>query len=496
MSGVRAFVGNRGRSSNEDGSSRDHEQDDRIRAKLSQLGIDRSLTGTQERASHDKPADRSSSRQAIADRSRVATPTFNAHRNFPGIRHEAERSKTQRHGMPSIQPISNSQVPLQAFSNANSKSVGVFDTDTEGLGDTTGFSGLTDPMAHPSKLQIARSEDGHPEDKPRDFRTLQASRQVGVHSKDPAMSPGSSHFAETGIEHDGDDEFDELSQYDELTMNQGGPLESYYPAGVAVPRDRTRHMEETAPNQASDRPQIPIGSGPLVSPGDLAHDAHTLSSTRTSSESLDDAKSRMERDGFPEAHDVDQRSILMDHGVGKPGVPETRADHFRPQSTGFNKATTTAKRKHDQGKTQVDLDYDLKTLTSMSFQQLASESFDTSPQPIELKDPALTDKSSLEGKLVYLHSLDGPRDQVQLQRQAFFSSLPIDQYEECGGIMTDCFSQVISKFKQARQEKRALAKEFESEIASREKNVERRKVAVTEDLDRLKRAGQDVVRGK
>ncbi|KAL8698115.1 MAG: hypothetical protein Q9201_006753 [Fulgogasparrea decipioides] len=387
-------------------------------------------------------------------------------------------------------------MPLQASSYANAKSVGVFDTDTEGLDDTTGFSGLTDPMAHPSKLQIARSEDGHPEDNPDGFRTTQASRQVGTHFKDPTMSPDSSHFAETGIEHDGDDEFDELSQYDELTMNQGGQLESYYSAEAPVPKERTRHTKETAPNQARDRPQLPIGSGQLVSPGDLAHDVHALSSTRTSSVSLDDAKSRNERDGLPEAHDVDQHSILIDHGVGKPSVPDTRADHSRPQSTGFNKATTNVKRKHDPGKTRVDLDYDLKTLTSMSFQQLASQSFDTSPQPIELKDPALTNRSSLKEKLVYLHSLDGRRDQVHLQRQAFFSSLPIEQYENCGDIMTDCFSQVISKFKQARQEKRALAKEFESEIANREKNVERRKVAVAEDLDRLKRAGQDVVRGK
>lgn len=144
------------------------------------------------------------------------------------------------------------------------------------------------------------------------------------------------------------------------------------------------------------------------------------------------------------------------------------------------------------------LDYDMTTLRNMTFQQLAEESFDTAPQPTRPGNGtmALKEGLTLHEKLLNLHALSGSMEDVQAERQAFFSSLPIDQHEECGDLMADHFSKIISKLKTARQQKRDLAKEFEKEVAARQKLVERRTHAVEEDLDRLKRAGQDVVRRK
>lgn len=98
-------------------------------------------------------------------------------------------------------------------------------------------------------------------------------------------------------------------------------------------------------------------------------------------------------------------------------------------------------------------------------------------------------------KLDYLVNL---KDQVVKvsQERSFLASLPMDEYEECGDIMVERFSDFVKTFKTARQQRRKIAKEFEDEIAKREELVRDKINAFEKDLNRLKTGGEDVVRKK
>ena len=57
------------------------------------------------------------------------------------------------------------------------------------------------------------------------------------------------------------------------------------------------------------------------------------------------------------------------------------------------------------------------------------------------------------------------------------------------------FSDIMSKYTEARQQRRRAAKDIEEEVANREDCVRGKTTAVDKDLGRLKRGGEEVVRG-
>ncbi len=158
------------------------------------------------------------------------------------------------------------------------------------------------------------------------------------------------------------------------------------------------------------------------------------------------------------------------------------------------KSTTPVGGPHTR-KRNRDLDYSPDQLSSMTFQQLSNEPFnlasDTAPasSPQELSIGTLTAK--IEDMLEDLKD----DDTKIVRRRAFFSSLSIEQYEECASFMIRRFSDIMSKFTDARQQRRRAAKDFEEEVANREDCVRCKTTAVDKDLGRLKRGGEEVVRG-
>ena len=146
-------------------------------------------------------------------------------------------------------------------------------------------------------------------------------------------------------------------------------------------------------------------------------------------------------------------------------------------------------------KRPVSLDYTPAELSSMAYVTLASESFDHDPQapPVQTNpSPAPPPAVSLTENLINLSSPSTSSD----ERRAFFSSLPITDYEEAGDLLLSHFADTIQKFKDARRERRKIAGEFEAEIARREERVRSRAGGIEKEVGRLRRAGQDVVRGK
>ncbi|KAL8778301.1 MAG: hypothetical protein Q9203_001981 [Teloschistes exilis] len=488
MSGVRKFLEKRGSTSADDSVPQDPEQAERLNARMRGMGINRSLNGGQEDNFNEKLEDRRPvSRQAIAERARVTVPVHNPHR--PGF---IPASQIPRQPIPSTRATDSHQAPFQSFSHSTVKTLSAFDTDTEGLDDTTGFS-VTESVVPISELRDGMTGRFKTENARDDFDPAQATpRPRAAEMRRSMASPRSNPPTEIG---DADDEFDDQSEFPDFVTNEVGKWNGYHPVG-AGPQIHGKPIADVVSNQTIHSPKPLLRHERLVFSGALPHDPHLISSTRNSSMSSDEIPSREKRDGIPQALALDDHRMESDHDGRDSDVSRTKEEPAPSQTVKPNTASTDLKRKLNPVKSQPDLDYDPKTLAKMSFQQLAEESFDTSPQAVQLKDRSLTIASSLQEKLLYLHSLDGPSEQVQSQRRAFFSSLPIDQYEGCGDMMTEHFSQLISRFKQARQQKRAVAKGFEDEIAARERLIERGKVAVAKESDRLKRAGRDVVGGK
>ncbi len=167
--------------------------------------------------------------------------------------------------------------------------------------------------------------------------------------------------------------------------------------------------------------------------------------------------------------------------VGDSGDPDARDDQDK---------VTPNTRKHTP-----DLDYTLSQLGTMSYDQLSSESFDSNPQPPEGSIPEGLVVAPLSQKLQYVYDLK-QNEKQHLQRRAIFSSMTMSQYEECGDLLTERFGEIMTKYKQARQQKRQVAMGFEDEVARREERIRGKREAVDGDLRRLRRAGEDVVRGK
>ena len=142
------------------------------------------------------------------------------------------------------------------------------------------------------------------------------------------------------------------------------------------------------------------------------------------------------------------------------------------------------------------IDYSLDELSSMTFSQLQDEAFHHDPKGTELSLPPEIADAPLPQKLDYIMALKDDSSKKEHQQVAFFSSLPIEQYEDCGDLIVQRFADIVSKFKEARQQRRKVAREFEDEVAKREERVRGKMGAVEKDLGRLRRGGEEVVRGK
>ena len=142
-----------------------------------------------------------------------------------------------------------------------------------------------------------------------------------------------------------------------------------------------------------------------------------------------------------------------------------------------------------------DLDYSLDQLSNMTFEQLRTEAFDHDPKATAPALPQEVANGTLAQRLDHILALKEDETKAS-QRSAIFASLPIEQYEDCGDLIVEKFAATITKFKNARRQRRKVVQEFEDEVAKREEKVKGKTSAVEKDLSRLKRGGEEVVRGK
>ena len=144
----------------------------------------------------------------------------------------------------------------------------------------------------------------------------------------------------------------------------------------------------------------------------------------------------------------------------------------------------------------VDLDYTEDQLSQMSYNQLRSECFDFDPKcsvqifPEEVRSGALTKQFEFVKDLKDLTD-----EQRSKTLRSFFSSLTIDKYEECGDMILELFSDILTKFKDARQEKRKITRKYEEEISHREETVDGASLGVDNEMKRIRQAGSDLLKG-
>ena len=151
---------------------------------------------------------------------------------------------------------------------------------------------------------------------------------------------------------------------------------------------------------------------------------------------------------------------------------------------------------HGKGrKRSRDLDYSIHQLSDMDYQKLKEESFDYIPNASntisqrDLPDPNLP----LSDRLHKVFNDKSQKDKV-VRARGFFTSLSIEQYEECGDLLLESFQNVMGKLKEARQQKRKAAQAMEEQIAKREEWVRKKRGVCELELVRLKSAGAAVVK--
>ena len=175
----------------------------------------------------------------------------------------------------------------------------------------------------------------------------------------------------------------------------------------------------------------------------------------------------------------------------------TQTDDASAPETSQSAAEPTTKSlatKPEPRKRALELDYTPQEMSGMSYKHLKSESFDHNPSISPGTIPSDFAKGSLPAKLQYAYDLKD-RDNPEVQRSTLFASLTIEQYEETGDLIIDQFSNILGRYKGARKARREAARGFEKEIAQREERVQSKSNAVEQDLIRLRRGAEDVVRG-
>ncbi|MCJ1284497.1 hypothetical protein MMC26_003830 [Xylographa opegraphella] len=144
----------------------------------------------------------------------------------------------------------------------------------------------------------------------------------------------------------------------------------------------------------------------------------------------------------------------------------------------------------------IDLDYTEDQLSKTTYDQLRSESFDFDPTGSVQIFPEEVRSGPLIKQFEFVKDLKDLTDEQRSEKlYSFFSSLTMDKYEECGDMVLGLFSDILTKYKDARQEKRKIATKYEEEISHREQTVGGASLRVDKEMKRIRQAGSDLLKG-
>ncbi|KAK2741533.1 hypothetical protein FQN55_008287 [Onygenales sp. PD_40] len=140
--------------------------------------------------------------------------------------------------------------------------------------------------------------------------------------------------------------------------------------------------------------------------------------------------------------------------------------------------------------TAISSDYPPNILETKSFADLRAESFDYNPAPpqpiFQPQDPPLP----LPEKLNRLKALTSD------QRENFFTSLSLAEWEDSGDWLIEEFGVLLKKTKEARIERRKVAAVFEREIERRYEGVQAEGEGIGQRLEEMRTGGLGVLKGR
>ncbi|KAL8784805.1 MAG: hypothetical protein Q9195_008885 [Heterodermia aff. obscurata] len=273
-----------------------------------------------------------------------------------------------------------------------------------------------------------------------------------------------------------------------------------------------REMKTSHPVPSSQR-MLRGESQPTMPAGATSEEQHVLlTSAQTIPQEL--SKASWEQPS-PVSHDkpsdtrIDGSAQLLEHFMAPNIIAQFHAQDTAPQYPGtkrsedpqpstFPPVNDTAGangKKVESRKRDLELDYTPAELSGMTYKLLNSESFDHIPNVTSASLQHEFPEHKLKEKIQIAYNIKG-NDERHSQRQALFTNLTLEQYEEAGDLLLQKFSEVVGRYKEARRSKRIAAKELEKEVTQREELVRSKTTAVDGDLTGLRQAGQKVVQGK
>ncbi|KAI1763659.1 extracellular mutant protein 11-domain-containing protein [Hypoxylon sp. FL1150] len=149
-----------------------------------------------------------------------------------------------------------------------------------------------------------------------------------------------------------------------------------------------------------------------------------------------------------------------------------------------------AEKKTGSKKRSLDQDYDDGALATMDYAELRNEAFDFDPAREEAQSAIGPPRGTLPEKLYHF------LDKDQASQLEFFSKMPVRDWEASGDWFLERFGEIMQRFKDARQSKRAIVEGFENEIAERGDAVRNKIQGIDKTLTEFRREGEGMMLGK
>ncbi|KAJ5931819.1 hypothetical protein N7516_006308 [Penicillium verrucosum] len=186
----------------------------------------------------------------------------------------------------------------------------------------------------------------------------------------------------------------------------------------------------------------------------------------------------------------------VDHTMQDPFFvhePHEKHESHEPSRRGRSNTVIHSKKR------PLEADYPLEVLYQKSFSELQAEPFDKSPTP----PPPVIKSPSLPPNPPVAPNTQEPQNAVShllaltdQERQTYLSHMTMDEWENCGDQMIECFTNLLSEMKNLRRARRRTAAVFESEVKRRHDQVETQSLELTNKLTEMRTGGAEVLRGR
>lgn len=149
--------------------------------------------------------------------------------------------------------------------------------------------------------------------------------------------------------------------------------------------------------------------------------------------------------------------------------------------------TSDEQKKRFEKEMSPETDFDVAELFDKDFSELKAQPFDVDPRENANGFPGIASDDAVEKQVATAEAFQ-PKDQHD-----FFSSLPIDEWEQAGDWFLGRFGETLAKLKHLRQEKRKAARAFEREIEGRHVAVTKKRKLTESALNDMKKSGNMVL---